>query len=327
MARRGGWRRLGRKRFRYVDSRRRAIADEEHLERIHSLAIPPAWDDVWISPNPSADLQATGVDSAGRRQYIYSERRQALRRREKFGRLLDFARGLPTLRASAEHDLRRGPYEPEWACAIAIGVVNKAWFRVGSDRHTRRSRTYGVTTLRKRHVEVTEDEIRFVFRTKNNALVRRTLQSVRLARELGHLLALDGSRLFRFERDGELVALTAQYLNDYIGERLGDGFTAKDFRTWGGTLVAASELARHGPPESEQDARRVLALVMGKVGRELGNTPAVAREAYVSPLVVDAYLDGRTLEDFRGGRTRDPARMSVDERALLRLLQAASRRG
>ena len=137
MARRGGWRRLGRRRFRYVDSRGRPIADEERLERIRSLAIPPAWDDVWISPNPSADLQATGVDSAGRRQYIYSERRQASRRREKFDRLLDFARGLPTLRASAEHDLRRGPYEPEWACAIAIGVVNKAWFRVGSDRHTR----------------------------------------------------------------------------------------------------------------------------------------------------------------------------------------------
>ena len=301
--------------------------DEEHLERIRSLAIPPAWDDVWISPNPSADLQATGVDSAGRRQYLYSERRQALRRREKFGRLLDFARGLPTLRASAEHDLRRGPYEPEWACAIAIGVVNKAWFRVGSDRHTR-----SVADVRRHDPSEASrrghrDEIRFVFRTKNNALVRRTLQSVRLARELGHLLALDGSRLFRFERDGELVALTAQYLNDYIGERLGDGFTAKDFRTWGGTLVAASELARHGPPESEQDAKRVLALVMGKVGRELGNTPAVAREAYVSPLVVDAYLDGRTLEDFRGGRTRAPARMSVDERALLRLLQAASRRG
>lgn len=326
MARRGGWRRLGRRRFRYVDSRGRPVADDERLERIRSLAIPPAWEDVWISPNPSADLQATGLDAAGRRQYIYSERHQAARSQEKFDRLLTFARGLPTLRSRAEHDLRRGPYEPEWACAIAVGVINKAWFRVGSDRHARRSRTYGVTTLRKRHVEVDGDVIRFVFRTKNSALVRRTLHSAPLARELTHLVELEGSRLFRFERDGELVALTAQHLNDYIGERLGDGFTAKDFRTWGGTLVAARELARLGPPESEHQAKRVLSRVMAAVGKELGNTPSVARESYVSPAVVDAYLAGRTIEDFRGGRSRGPARMSVDERALLRLLRAASRR-
>jgi DNA topoisomerase I len=325
MARRGGWRRLGRRRFRYVDSRGRPIADEERLERIRSLAIPPAWQDVWISPNPSADLQATGVDSAGRRQYLYSERHQAAREREKFDRLLHFAGGLPTLRARAESDLRRGPYEPEWACAIAIGVVNKAWFRVGTDRHARTSRTYGVTTLRKRHVEVEGDEIRFVFRTKNNALVRRTLRSVPLARELEHLIALEGSRLFRFERDGELVGLTARYLNEYIGAYLGNGFTAKDFRTWGGTLVAATELARHGPAQDARDAQRVVAQVMRSVARELGNTPAVARGSYVSPAVVDAYVEGRTLDDFRGGRGQGPARMSVDERALLRFLRAEAR--
>jgi DNA topoisomerase I len=325
MARRGGWRRLGRRRFRYVDSRGRVIADEQQLERIRSLAIPPAWEDVWISPNPSADLQATGIDAAGRKQYLYSERHQAARREEKFDRLLEFARGLPTLRARAEHDLRRGPYEPEWACAIAIGVVNKAWFRVGSDRHARSARTYGVTTLTKRHVAIDREEIRFVFRTKNRALVRRTLRSVPLARELEHLLELEGSRVFRFEREGELVALTAHHLNDYIGDRLGNGFTAKDFRTWGGTLVAASELARHGPAESERDAKRILGRVMTVVGRELGNTPTVARESYVSPVVVETYLAGRTLADFRGGRSRGPARMSVDERALVRLLRAASR--
>ncbi|HET6684625.1 MAG TPA: hypothetical protein VFG75_13080 [Gaiella sp.] len=326
MARRGGWRRLGRRRFRYVDSRGRAIADDAQLERLRSLAIPPAWEDVWISPNPSADLQATGIDSAGRKQYLYSERHRAARGQEKFDRLLEFARGLPTLRARAEHDLRHGPYEPEWACAIAIGVVNKAWFRVGSDRHARSARTYGVTTLTKRHVEIEGEEIRFVFRTKNHALVRRTLRSVPLARELGHLLELEGSRVFRYEREGELVALTAQHLNDYIGEQLGNGFTAKDFRTWGGTLVAASELARQGPAESEPGAKRILSRVMATVGRELGNTPTVARESYVSPVVVEAYLAGRTLEDYRGGRTRGPARMSVDERALLRLLRASSRR-
>ena len=326
MARRGGWRRLGRRRFRYVDSRGRPIEDEASLERIRALAIPPAWTDVWISPSPGAGLQATGVDTAGRTQYLYSERRRAARERAKFDRLLHFAQRLPTLRARAEGDLRRGPYEPEWACAIAIGVVNKAWFRVGGDRYARTSRTYGVTTLTKRHVDVEGDEIRFVFRAKNRALVRRTLRSAPLARELEHLVGLEGSRLFRFERDGELVALTARGLNDYIADRLGNGFTAKDFRTWGGTLTAARELARHGPAEDEHLAKRRLAQVMRKVAGELGNTPAVARASYVSPVVVDEYLAGRTLEDFRGGRTAGPARMSVDERALLRLLRAASRR-
>ena len=326
MARRGGWRRLGRRRFRYVDSRGRPVDDEDRLERIRSLAIPPAWQDVWISPNPSADLQATGVDAAGRKQYVYSDRHQAARQREKFERLLEFAKALPTLRSRTESDLRRGPYAPEWTCAIAVGVVNKAWFRVGTDRHARRSRTYGVTTLTKRHVEVAGDEIRFAFRTKNNALVRRTLRSARLARELEHLLALEGARVFRFERDGEVVALTGRLLNDYIGEYLGNGFTAKDFRTWGGTLVAATELARLGPADDERAAKQVLGQVMRKVARELGNTPAVARASYVSPAVVDAYLAGQTLEDFRAGRGRGTARMSVDERALLRLLRAAARR-
>jgi len=326
MARRGGWRRLGRRRFRYVDSRSKPIDDDESLSRIQSLAIPPAWQDVWISPNQGADLQATGIDSAGRKQYLYSERHRAAREREKFERLLGFAGGLPTLRARAESDLRRGPYEPEWACAIAVGVVNQAWFRVGTDRHTRTSRTYGVTTLTKRHVEIDGDEIRFLFRTKNHALVRRTLRSAPLARELEHLVELEGSRLFRYERGGKLFHLTARGLNEYIEDALGDGFTAKDFRTWGGTLVAAQELARRGPTSNEREATRVLASVMRKVGAELGNTPAVARASYVSPVVVAEYRAGRTLEDFRGGRTRGPARMSADERALLRLLRAASRR-
>ena len=159
-------------------------------------------------------------------------------------------------------------------------------------------------------MEIQGDATDFRFRTKNRALVRRTLRSAPLARELDRLVALDGSRVFRFERDGELANLSARLLNEYIGEHLGNGFTAKDFRTWGGTLVAANELARRGPAEDEADARRVLGLAMRKVGRELGNTPAVARASYVSPAVVDAYLAGRTIGDF-GTKGRCPARLSA----------------
>ncbi|HJS70623.1 MAG TPA: hypothetical protein VJ744_07415 [Gaiellaceae bacterium] len=321
MARRGGWRRLGKRRFRYVDSRGRPITDGDALERIRGLAIPPAWTDVWISPNAGAKLQATGQDAAGRRQYLYHERFRAAQEREKFERLLTFGARLPALRSRLARDLRLGPYEQEWASALALRLVNNAWFRVGSDRHARASRTYGITTLTKRHVTLSGDEIAFRFHGKNRRLVRHTLRNASLARELQALLELPGgARLFRFEREGELVNLTGALLNQYIGDRLGDGFTAKDFRTWGGTLVAARALARHGAPEDDADAKRALSSAMRKVAAELGNTPAVARASYVSPAVVEHYLAGRTIEDFRPRSRRSG--LGADEHALLRMLRS-----
>jgi DNA topoisomerase-1 len=232
MAQRGGWQRLGRRRFRYVDSRGREIEDEEQLEHIAQLAIPPAWTEVWISPNPGAKLQATGIDAAGRKQYLYHASYRAAQERAKFERLLHFARSLPDLRVRSTQHLRLGPYERDWACAVAVGLINKAWFRVGSDQHSRRSRTHGVTTLTKRHVSVSRDEIEFRFRAKNRKLVRRSIKNASLARGVRELLVLpEGARLFRFERDGQLVNLTAPQLNSYLEEHLGSGFTAKDFRT------------------------------------------------------------------------------------------------
>ena len=233
---------------------------------------------------------------------------------------------MPALRAATSRHLQLGPYERDWACAIAVTLVNHAWFRVGTDRHARTSRTYGITTLTKRHVTISGDEIRFSFRGKNRKLIVRTVGNATLAPEVAHLVELqNGARLFRYERDGETFNLTSALLNEYLGEHLGNGFTAKDFRTWGGTLLAAVELAGHGPPESEPQADRVLAAVMRKVGDELGNTAAVARGSYVSPLVVDHYRAGRTIEDFRpkpGSRT---ARLRADEVALLRMLRSKTR--
>lgn len=323
MARRG-WRRLGRKRFRYVDAHDVQITDEEQLERIVSLAIPPAWTDVWISPNPQARLQATGTDAAGRKQYRYHASYRAAQERAKFERLLDFARGLPRLRARMDRHLRLDPYAREWSCALAVGLINKTWFRVGSERHARSSRTYGVTTLRKRHVTVDGDEIAFRFHAKNRKLVRRSIVNARLAAGIEELLALpNGSRLFRFETDGELVDLTSTMLNDYIAENLNEGFTAKDFRTWGGTLLAAVELERRGVVESEADLKRTVAAVMRHVGDELGNTAAVARASYVSPTVVDQYAAGRTLADFRSDNGSVPRHLTTSEHALIELLERA----
>jgi DNA topoisomerase-1 len=320
MARRG-WRRLGRKRFRYVDAHDVEIAEAEQLERIRSLAIPPAWTEVWISPNPRARLQATGFDSAGRKQYLYHPSYRAAQEREKFERLLDFAKRLPRLRSRTSRHLRLDPFEHDWTCAVAVGLINKAWFRVGSDRHTRSSRTYGVTTLRKRHVSVSGDTITFCFRAKNRKLVRRSITNATLAECVEQLLDLpNGSRLLRFERDEELADLTSPLLNAYLAEHLGDDHTAKDFRTWGGTLLAARELERRGPPESEPAAKRTLSTVMRRVGEELGNTAAVARASYVSPVVVGHYLAGRTLVDFRPADGSGSKHMSASEEALKKLL-------
>ncbi len=322
---RGGWRRQGRRRFRYVDARGAKITDDEQLERIAALAIPPAWTDVWISPSPRARLQATGVDAAGRKQYRYHDSYRAAQERAKFERLLEFAQSLPRLRGRTARHLRLGPYEREWACAVAVGLINKAWFRVGSEQHARSSRTYGVTTLRKRHVAVEGDEIEFHFRAKNRKLVRRSIENAALADGVEALLELpNGSRLFRFERDGELANLSSALLNDYLAENLGAGFTAKDFRTWGGTLLAATELESRGPAETEAETKRTLAAVMRHVGEELGNTATVARASYVSPVVVDQYLAGRTLADYRSSNGADPRNMTTAEHALMEMLEAAS---
>src|SRR5919198_791039 len=185
MARRGGWRRLGRApRFRYEDAHGTRIEDKERLERIRWLVIPPAWRDVWISPNPRAKLQATGVDSAGRTQYLYHPDFRAAQEEAKFERLVRFGELLPGLRNRIRLDLRKGPYDLAWVSGVAVTLINRAWFRVGSERNARFARTYGVTTLYKSHVDVRGEGLRFRFRTKNRVLVRTTLVDPKLATAL-----------------------------------------------------------------------------------------------------------------------------------------------
>ena len=216
--------------------------------------------------------------------------------------------------------LALGPYEHEWTCAVAVTLVNRAWFRVGSEHHLRASRTYGITTLAKRHVTVRGRRVAFRFPGKGRLAVRTTLVDPEIADAVRALLRLDGgARLLRFERDGEPANLTSALLNDYIADNLGEGFTAKDFRTWGGTLAAARGLADRGLADAPSDQRRILAAVMRSVGAELGNTAAVARASYVSPAVVEQWRQGRTLDDFVRRKVRG---LSADETALLSLLRS-----
>lgn len=329
MARRGGWRRAGSKaRFRYLDAHGKTITDEAKLERIEALVIPPAWKDVWISPNARAKLQATGVDAAGRRQYLYHPEFRAQQEQAKFDKLVRFAEKLPELRAAMAEHMERDRYDRERVCAIAVRLINLGWFRVGSDRYAKSSRTYGVTTLYRKHVSVRGKRVAFKFRAKHKVLIHTTLVDSELAQAIKDLLALPGGgRLFRYENgNGEIATLNAAVLNAYIQEHLGDEFSAKDFRTWGGTLLAAVALAEHGPPDTETEAKRTLAAVMRSVGEQLGNTPAVARSSYVSPAVVEQYLDGRTIDDFRPRhlrvvRARDIG-LDPEEQAVTSLLRS-----
>ncbi|MFL5925249.1 MAG: DNA topoisomerase IB [Gaiellaceae bacterium] len=329
MARRGGWRRRGSQRrgFRYEDSRGRPITDEAALARIDSLRIPPAWRDVWISPRERAKLQATGVDKAGRRQYLYHPEFRARQEQEKFDKLVHFAERLPDLRKVMSEHLDEEPLSLEWTAAVAVRLINEGWFRVGSDRYARSYRTFGITTLRKGHVRVRGSRISFRFRAKHRLVCRTVVVDAELAAAIKELLALPGGRrLFRFRRDDEIYNLGARRLNEYIRENMGEEFTAKDFRTWGGTLVAAIQLAEAKAAETATEQKRVVAAVMRTVGERLGNTPAVARASYVSPAVVEQYLDGRTIDDYRPRHLRVVGARALDldqeEQALLSLLRS-----
>src|SRR3954453_23780019 len=288
MPQRIGWRREGSKRhFRYVDAEGRRITNEEKLERIRSLAIPPAWKDVWISPSPRTKLQATGIDAAGRKQYLYHPAYRAKQEQAKYDKLIRFAERLPDLRAATAEHMQLEGLPPEKVAAIAVRLINLGWFRVGGDRYAKQSRTFGITTLRKNHVTVRGSRISFHYRGKHSIMLRNAVVDPELAAAIRDLRAVPGPRLFQYELpDGTRYNLGQRRLNDYVKTHLGDGYTAKDFRTWGGTLLAAIELAQHDPPENPAEAKRRIAAVMRHVGEKLGNTPAVARSSYVSPAVI-----------------------------------------
>jgi DNA topoisomerase-1 len=328
MPRKAGLRREGsRGRFRYVDARGNRITDEEKLERIKSLVIPPAWKDVWISGSASSKLQATGVDGAGRKQYLYHPSFRAQREQEKFDKLIRFAERLPDLREAMAEHMDNDLLDRDRVSAIATRLINRGWFRVGTERYAQESKTFGITTLRKNHVSVRGHRIAFHFRGKHRSVVRTTLVDSELAESVKELLALPrGARLFRYEWEGGRCALTGAKLNEYVRSNLGEDFTAKDFRTWGGTLLAAIALAEHGLSETETEAKRAVTAATRRVGEELGNTPAVARASYLSPAVIDQYLDGTTIEDFRPRHLRVVGArdlgLDLEERALLSLLRS-----
>ena len=323
--------RVGSKRaFRYLDGRGKPIQDPAVLERIEELAIPPAWSDVWIAARPGAKLQATGYDKAGRKQYLYHPDYRAAQEQAKYDRLIRFGEHLPELRAAMTGHLDEDELDRERVSAVALRLISLGWFRVGSERFAREG-TYGVTTLLRRHVEVRGTRIRLSFPSKAGIRVRSELVDEELADAIRGLLKVRGGpRVFKYRWEGGLYNLTSERLNDYVKIYLGEEFSAKDFRTWGGTLLAAIYFAeldeQHGLPESVSAQKRSVSSVMQRVAKQLGNTPAVTRSSYVSPAVVEQYLDGRTIDDFRPRHLRlvnaRDRRLTPEEQAMLSLLRS-----
>jgi DNA topoisomerase-1 len=319
-------RRRAGKGFSYLGPDGRRITDAERLAWIRRLAIPPAWTDVWICPIKRGHIQATGRDARGRKQYRYHPRWREVRDEAKYERLIEFARALPRIRRRAERDLRRRGLPREKVLALVVRLLEETLIRVGNDEYARENRSYGLSTLRDRHARVRGDRIRFSFRGKAGKEHEISVRDRRLARLVKACQDLPGQELFQYlDAGGNRVDVTSGDVNDYLREITGADFTAKDFRTWAGTVAAAMALQEFN--EIDDDAGRSKAVVRAieEVAEQLGNTPAVCRACYVHPEVIERYLDG-TMIDALSRRAQGVGRgayaLRREEAAVLGLLQA-----
>ncbi|MDQ1559212.1 MAG: hypothetical protein QOD32_2272 [Pyrinomonadaceae bacterium] len=325
------WRRRGTKRsgFRYEDAAGKTLADEAALARVRSLVIPPAWQEVRICPAAGGRLQAIGLDASGRVQRIYHPAFAAKQARRKYAKIERFGEQLKNLRRRTNEDIAREALPRERVLATIVRLINDLYFRVGSEESVARYRTYGITTLRNRHLEIKRGgRLVFSFVGKHHIKHRRILVDEELAALVGDIQSLRGKRLFQFwdAENKRPVPVRPRDVNEYIKAATAPEFSAKDFRTWGGTLLCAVELADLGKPADDREAKRNILHAVRAVAEHLGNTPAVCRASYIHPAVIERYCQGITLDEFRPRRERRIKRQQPEylpeERALLKLLRA-----
>ena len=317
--RRPGIRRLrAGKGFRYVDPSGKPVRDEDTRRRIRSLVIPPAWRDVWICPRADGHLQATGIDARGRKQYRYHPRWRAVRDEAKYDRVVAFALALPALRARVEADLALPGLPRRKVLATVVRLLEITCIRVGNEEYARSNHSYGLTTLRNHHVDVNGSRLRFHFRGKSGVFHDVTVTDRRLARILRRLQELPGQELFEYEETpGVVRAIGSDDVNEYLHEVTGQPFTAKDFRTWAGTLLAARALLACEPCASESQRKQNVVAAIDEVAQQLRNTRAVCRKCYVHPAILDAYLNA-SLEKAFPPHARQKG---VEDEAVLAFLQ------
>jgi DNA topoisomerase I len=320
-----GIRRVGRRPpFRYLNSSGRPVKDARVLERIRALVIPPAWTGVWICADPQGHLQATGRDARGRKQYRYHPRWRVVRDEAKYGRLIPFARALPRIRRQTAVHLRRPGLPREKVLATVVQLLERTLIRIGNEEYARDNGSIGLTTMRDAHARVNGTSVRFEFRGKSGVQHAVDLRDRRLMKIIKACRDLPGHELFQYIDDvGSRQAIDSSEVNAYLREVSREDFTAKDFRTWAGTVLAARELAAMASCSSATAAKRNVVKAIAVVAARLGNTKAVCRKCYVHPAVLESYLLGRTIR-ARAAVAMRRGGLDPVEVAVMRLLEACA---
>ncbi len=297
------------------------VTDQDDLARIKQLAVPPAWTDVWISPDARGHLQATGRDARGRKQYRYHPRWRIVRDHTKYGRLTEFGRALPAIRRRTDADLRRAGLPREKVLAAVVRLLERTLIRVGNAEYARTNKSFGLTTMRDAHVRISGSTVKFIFRGKSGIDHQLALDDRRLATIVKQCRDLPGQELFQYrDQDDRVIDVSSDDVNAYLKEISGEEFTSKDFRTWGGTVLA-SDLLRGADADTESPTRKRVVRVVEEVAKQLGNTKAVCRKCYIHPAVIDAYLDGAMGKSGAGRTARAIGKLTQAEAAVLALLQ------
>lgn len=305
------------------------MSDEETLRRIRSLAIPPAWKGVWICTSPNGHLQATGRDARGRKQSRYHPRWREARDETKYERMVQFAQALPIIRERLKRDLALPGLTREKVLATIVGLMEQTHIRVGNEEYARENGSYGLTTMRNKHVEVRGSKVIFSFQGKSKVHHTVSLEDRRLARVIKQCEDLPGYELFQYiDEEGDRRSIDSSDVNEYLREIAGQHFTAKDFRTWAGSVLACDLLRRMGAFESIAQAKKNIVTAIKTVAAKLGNTPVVCRKCYVHPAVIEAYLGGISIAETKGEleeETGEQAKgLREEERILLALLEQRS---
>jgi DNA topoisomerase I len=312
--------------FRYLDAKGEPVEDEATLKRIKSLVIPPAWTEVWICSQANGHLQATGRDARGRKQYRYHPKWRNVRDEVKYERMINFGKALPTIREEVDKALKLPGLPREKMLATIVYLLEATMMRVGNEEYARTNKSFGLTTLRNRHVKVDGSDVEFKFRGKSGVYHKIHVHDRRLARIIRSTRDLPGQELFQYiDEEGETHSIDSSDVNEYLRTITGEDYTAKDFRTWSGTVLAALALQEFEKFDSETQAKKNIVRAIESVAEKLGNTPSICRKCYVHPAVLDAYLEGSVLDAMRERTeqhlSEDLHALQPEEAAVLAMLQ------
>jgi len=313
--------------FDYFDTEGKPITDEQRLLRIKRLAIPPAWTEVWICPSANCHIQATGRDARRRKQYLYHERWREVRDENKYDRMIAFGKALPKIRRRVAHDLKLSGLPRNKVLATVVQLLERTFIRIGNEEYARENKSFGLTTMKERHVEVKGSKLRFRFRGKSGKEHEVDVTDRRIAKIVSKLQDLPGQDLFKYvDDDGEVRDVTSQDVNEYLREITGEDFSAKDFRTLAGTVLMAVALKAQEQFESNKQAKANIKTALSAVSKILGNTPAICRKCYVHPAIFDSYLSQKSIDGLKQMTEEALEKEDVDlrssEKAVLKFLES-----